>query len=184
MSWIYPAFCWPTETEGRTAIAAQGWADGTPPGVDLLIIGTWYLPQEPVADGEEPPTPIAIPGWWLACAFRDRVPPAEWSAARAVLLGGMPRLGADDLIGSYQAAIDALVQATARARSYTDAATCAGYAMDPNLAWRAEGEAFIAWRSAAYQQAFTTLAQVQGGEIAAPSVEAFVASLPAMVWPA
>ena len=184
MPWIYPSFCWATEAEGRAAIAAQGWAEGKPPGVDLLIIGTWYLPQEPVAEGEEQPAPVAIPGWWLACAFRDRVPPAEWSAARVVLPAGMPRLGADDLIASYQVAIDALVQATARSRGYTDAATCAGYALDPNPIWQAEGEAFIAWRSGAYQQAFATLAEVHAGIKPAPSVEAFVASLPAMTWPA
>lgn len=103
----------------------------------------------------------------------------DWEA-EAVVACDPPPPG----VPAYQQAIDAHVQATARSRGYNDANSCASYVADPNPAWAAEAAAFIAWRSAVYGAAFTALAAVQAGEMPPPSVEEFVASLPAMVWPA
>jgi hypothetical protein len=181
--WTYPAYRWPDEATGRAAIAAQGWETGTPPGVDLMVIGTWYPPPPPIGEGEPQPDPVPEPGWWLACAFRDRSPPAEWSAAGVALLDGMPRFGVPTM-ADYQAAIDGLVQATARSRGYNDGTSCAGYALDPDPMWSAEAVVFIAWRSAIWKAVYAALAAVQGGQAPAPSVEALIASLPAIGWPA
>ena len=87
-------------------------------------------------------------------------------------------------VADYQAAIDAHVEAVARARAYNSAASCAGYAASTVPAWAAEALAFITWRDAVYLAAFGLLAQVQAGEVDAPSVAGLVDTLPAMSWPA
>jgi hypothetical protein len=89
-----------------------------------------------------------------------------------------------DLIAGYQAAIQAHVDAKAAERNYTSGVHAASYADSTIPAWKAEALAFIAWRDAVWVQAVTTLAQVQGGQIAPPTVAAMIASLPALVWPA
>ena len=81
---------------------------------------------------------------------------------------------------AYTAAIEAHVEATARARGYTSAVSCATYATSTKPAWQAEGAAFVAWRDAVWTAALAMLAAVQaGGEIP----ESPIAGLPEMVWP-
>jgi len=170
---------WPDHAVWRAALAAQGWQEGTPPGVDLLVTGIAFGPSsDPEMAGP------ALPGWHVAGLFLGD-PPAAWEAQRIVdVPAGVMTLWPAPTQADYQAAIEALVQATARSRSYDDAASCAGYVASTVPTWRAEAEAFVAWRDGVYIAAFTALAAVQAGEMAPPSVEAFVASLPAMVWPA
>lgn len=103
----------------------------------------------------------------------------DWEA-EAVVPCGPPPPG----VQAYQLAIDAHVQATARGRGYNDAASCASYVSSSNPQWAAEAQAFVGWRDAVYVAAFTALGAVQAGEMAPPSVEDFIASLPEMVWPA
>jgi len=82
---------------------------------------------------------------------------------------------------AYTAAIEAHVEATARARGYTSAGSCATYAASTIPAWQAEGAAFVAWRDAVWTAALAMLAAVQaGGTIP----ESPIAGLPEMEWPA
>jgi hypothetical protein len=90
-----------------------------------------------------------------------------------------------ELIESYRRAVQAHVDATARARGYDSGVSAASYAGDPNAVWAAEAAAFIAWRSAVWVLVFDMLAEVQAGDADAPeSPDALIATLPAMVWPA
>lgn len=127
----------------------------------------------------------ALPGWHVAAAFRDQAPPAAWEAASITLPEGMPLFGPVPTIGlpDYEAALDAHVEAVAAAKGYKTAASCAGYVSSTIPAWAAEAAAFIAWRDAVWIGVYAALAAVQGGA-PAPSVDALVAGLPAMVWPA
>jgi hypothetical protein len=80
---------------------------------------------------------------------------------------------------AYTAAIEAHVEATARARGYTSAVSCATYVASTIPAWQAEGVAFVAWRDDVWTAALAMLAAVQaGGEIP----ESPIAGLPKMVW--
>ncbi|MDB5415304.1 MAG: hypothetical protein JWR10_3639 [Rubritepida sp.] len=182
--WTYRTYRWPDAAAWRAAQAVQGWQEGAPPGVDLLVAGTVYEPSAPASEGELPP-PVAIAGWWVSLAIRDASPPADWESLRATTPEGMPVLGEDPAltVTDYQLAVDAHVQATARARSYNGAATCASYVTSTEPAWRAEAAAFVAWRDAVYVAVFGALAAVQAGG-APPSIDALITSLPAMVWPA
>lgn len=139
----------------------------------------------PVFLASEPPPPV-----FTASAPEAPEPtPPEPSEIHEAIAGSVsfssdptPPLPAP-VLADYQAAIDAHVEAIARARSYNSAASCAGYAASTVPAWAAEAAAFIAWRDAVWIGVYAALAAVQGGA-PAPSVDALVAGLPAMVWPA
>jgi hypothetical protein len=84
---------------------------------------------------------------------------------------------------SYQAAVEAHVEATARARNYMSAVSCASYAASTNAVWRAEAAAFIAWRDRVWESVFAAFDKVSaGGE--APALSALIASLPQIDRPA
>jgi hypothetical protein len=84
-------------------------------------------------------------------------------------------------LAQYETAIAEHVEAVARSRSYSSAASCAGYVNSTVPAWAAEAAAFVAWRDAVYLAAFGTMAQVQQGA-AAPRIADLVAGLPMMEW--
>lgn len=93
-----------------------------------------------------------------------------------------PALPAPSL-ADYQLAVEAHVEAVAAARGYSSAVSCASYVADPHPPWAAEAAAFVAWRSAVWVEVFDTLAAVQGGA-PAPTIEALIAGLPVIGWPA
>lgn len=86
----------------------------------------------------------------------------------------------DDFRRAFQAHIDA----TASQRSYDSGITCASYVGSTNPAWAAEATAFTAWRDAVWTYAYAELAKVESGQRPQPTVEAILAELPSMVWPA
>jgi len=75
-------------------------------------------------------------------------------------------------------AVNVLVEQTAQSMGYNSAATCAGYALDPNPVWAAEAQAFIAWRSAVW-----TVITGLDPENPPASVEAVLAMLPGFTRP-
>ncbi len=178
--WTYLAYCWPSEAAYLAELAHAGWADGTPADVALLATGTVYAP--PVDDET---TPEALPGWHVAAAFRDRTAPATWAALEIEPPAEMPVMGRTPppTLADYEAAIAEHVEAVAASRSYSSAASCAGYVSSTVPPWAAEAAAFVAWRDAVYLAAFGTMAEVQQGE-PAPRVTALLAGLPVMEWPA
>jgi hypothetical protein len=104
-------------------------------------------------------------GWaYDGSAFAAPVPPAPVEA-------------------DYVAAAQALLNTTARSRGYDDILSLTSYVDDPNPTFSAEAAAGKSWRSAVWTAGYALLAQVQAGTITAPTIESFVASLPAMVWP-
>jgi len=83
----------------------------------------------------------------------------------------------------YAAAIQARVDAVAQAKQYTDGATLAGYATDPNPAYAGDAASFITWRSAVWVYANAQLALVLSGQRAQPTIDQLVGELPAAPWP-
>jgi hypothetical protein len=82
-----------------------------------------------------------------------------------------------------QRAVDAHVEAVARARGYNSAATLAGYATSTVAAWAAEAAAFVVWRDAVWTSVIATLDAVEAGITPAPTIDALIAGLPAISWP-
>ncbi len=88
------------------------------------------------------------------------------------------------LIEAFRQAIQSHIDTTAGQRSYDSGITCSSYVGSTNPAWAAEAAAFVAWRDAVWTYAYVELPKVQNGERQQPSVEDFIAELPAIIWPA
>ena len=78
----------------------------------------------------------------------------------------------------YASAIQALIDATAKAKGYADGAALAGYSESTIPVWALEAKAFIAWRDQVWVHAYTELAKVQAGQREQPTIEAILAELP------
>lgn len=74
------------------------------------------------------------------------------------------------------AALSALFRREARDRGYTDAATLASYALSTNADYKAEAEAFIAWRDEACSVIYSKLADIPDG--GRPSADVVLNNVP------
>lgn len=88
-----------------------------------------------------------------------------------------------DLMATFQTAIQEHVDQAARSRQYNDGVTLASYTASTIPTWQADAVVFVVWRDAVWVYAYAELDKVQGGERDAPTVEAFIAELPAIAWP-
>ena len=88
------------------------------------------------------------------------------------------------LLSSYKAAFDAHLDAVAQERQYDSRLTIVSYLGSTNPKWNAEAVAFIPWRDAALSYMFAQLAAVEAGEIEPPTIEAFIAGIAPIEWPA
>ena len=81
---------------------------------------------------------------------------------------------------SITRAIDAHVEAQAKALEYNSAAHLASYAASNVPEWAAEAQAFVAWRDSVWQAAIAMLADAEAsGEV--PEIADVIAALPD--WP-
>lgn len=78
--------------------------------------------------------------------------------------------------------IQNLLDTTAQAKTYNDALHCVSYGFSSNVTWKAEADAFIAWRDNVYETALQILSDVEGGA-PVPTEQQFLAELPAITWP-
>lgn len=76
-----------------------------------------------------------------------------------------------------QAAVQAHLDATARAHGYDSILSACSYASAPNP-YQAEGAAFLAWRGAVWQVCYTVLAAVESGARQVPTATELIAELP------
>ncbi|WP_276200512.1 hypothetical protein [Chelatococcus sp. XZ-Ab1] len=83
----------------------------------------------------------------------------------------------------YRSAIQAHVDATARARNYDNAVSCASYVASGNAVWVSEAQAFVIWRDTVWGYAIAELAKVHNGQRPQPSIDDFIAELPSFSWP-
>lgn len=86
-------------------------------------------------------------------------------------------------VEQYQAAIQSLVNETARSQKFNDGVTLASYAASTIAPWAAQAAAFISWRDKVWQYSYSEMAKVRAGERETPSVDAFLLELPEIVWP-
>ncbi len=93
----------------------------------------------------------------------------------------------DQLVEQFRAAIQSHVDQTARSRDYHDAVTLASYDTEsqPRADWRADASAFVVWRTEVWTFVYAELdkATAVPPQRAVPTIEEFIAELPAIVWP-
>ena len=112
--------------------------------------------------------------------------PEDWAALMASGIPIAPYEQPDPTLEDYRSAIQAHVDATAQARNYDSAVSCASYVASGNPVWAAEAQAFVAWRDAVWAYAFAELDKVQSGQREQPTVADFVDEVQAvlpMEWP-
>lgn len=83
---------------------------------------------------------------------------------------------------AYQRAIENHIEAAATSRGYSSTVSLASYVTSTIPQWKAEADAFTAWRDAVWSYVFTELAKAQAGERAIPSLEEFITELPVIEW--
>ncbi|WP_145012273.1 hypothetical protein [Pseudomonas oryzihabitans] len=85
------------------------------------------------------------------------------------------------LTGTFELAIQASLDAAAKARGYDSIATAVSYAEEPAVPrFQDDGRAFRAWRSLVWAYAYEELAKVKAGERDVPTLDAFMAELPVL----
>lgn len=75
-----------------------------------------------------------------------------------------------------------LLDTTAQSKTYHDALHCVSYGFSTNITWKAEADAFIAWRDAVYESALQILQDIENGA-PVPTEQEFLAQLPTITWP-
>jgi hypothetical protein len=83
----------------------------------------------------------------------------------------------------YEAAIQALVDATATERKFRDGVTMASYVNSTNPLWSAEALAFVGWRDAVWTYAYAELEKVMTGQRTQPTVDEFLSEIEPVSWP-
>lgn len=113
--------------------------------------------------------------------------PPDFDASRMaeyVITDGVATLPPVDMVAVFDAALTNHLDNTAKQRRYDNRITCAvraGYAGP----FQAEGAAFALWMDKSNALAYQMLAAVQAGTASMPeSPQAFIDTLPEMVWPA
>jgi hypothetical protein len=134
--WTYRTYQWADEAAWLAALTAAGWQEGPPPEVALAVVGQ-------VEDGA---------GWQVCAGWRGVPEPDGWGA-RAVP-DAVQTLEPVPTLPVLIAAVDDLVEATARGMDYKGAAHCAGYVSSTVPQWAAEALAFVAWRDAVWVTAY------------------------------
>jgi hypothetical protein len=81
-------------------------------------------------------------------------------------------------VADYTSAIQAMLDAAARARNYDDIVSACSYAGAPNP-FQAEGAAFVAWRGACWATCYQIMGEVESGNRPQPSLAELLAAMPA-----
>ena len=82
----------------------------------------------------------------------------------------------------YPNALKELFRVKANERDYDDEQSIVNYVSSTNPTWAQEAHDFIAWRDSCWNYAFDVQAQVEGGQMDAPSIEDFINNAPSLVW--
>lgn len=76
-----------------------------------------------------------------------------------------------------------IIESKPKERGYDNILTLMSYTNSSNIQWKAEANAFIAWRDSVFEYSYGLLAQVQANQITAPTLDNFLAGLPILNWP-
>ena len=88
-----------------------------------------------------------------------------------------------ETIDDYKNAVQAHIDAVARAKDYDSGISLAGYKGSAVEAYAADADAFTTWRDPLWLTVFGILENVQSGAIPQPTIPELIAMLPAPPWP-
>ncbi|GHC61689.1 hypothetical protein [Limoniibacter endophyticus] len=116
------------------------------------------------------------------CDFLDNQGQRQWDANLKKFVEYVPPPVAPS-VDSYRVATQAMLDNRATERQYDSGATLASYVNSTIPQWAQEAQAFVAWRDQVWSYALTELSKVEAGERDIPTIEDFLAELPAFEWP-
>lgn|SRR5574343_347039 len=76
-----------------------------------------------------------------------------------------------------------LIETKPSERGYDNVATLSSYVTSSNTKWKAEANAFIAWRDSVFNYAYNLLDNVKNNKVPIPTEEQFIAGIPVLTWP-
>jgi hypothetical protein len=88
----------------------------------------------------------------------------------------------EEIIKSYEDAVQAYLDQTAQSRDYDNTYTCLSYLSSTDEIWRRESNAFNAWRDSVWRKCHEILNAVKAGTIQPPTVAELIAQLPVIDW--
>lgn len=90
---------------------------------------------------------------------------------------------ASPTITDYEDAVQDMIDATARERSYRSGDSLASFALSTNGKWAAEAQAFIAWRDNVWRYVFSEREKFLSGQRPQPTIEGFLSEIARIAWP-
>lgn len=131
-----------------------------------------------VSENEFPVHPSLI---WMDC-------PAECEAGWILNNGQLeapviPPKTQEEILEEYKDRMQSHVDLKAQEKNYKNGFTCATYTNSTNAQWKAEADAFIAWRDDVWEYAIGVQTQVEAEEIEPPTLEDFINNAPSLIWP-
>lgn len=91
-------------------------------------------------------------------------------------------LSKEQKIAILTAAVQKVLDDTARTRNYDGIVSACSYAASTNPTFKAEGKLAVAWRDAVWSFCYELLADVEAGLKPEPTVDSLIASLPTIGW--
>lgn len=88
----------------------------------------------------------------------------------------------EQIIKSYEDAVQKHLDQTAQSRGYDNTYTCLSYLSSTDEIWNREANAFNAWRDQVWRKCHEILNAVMAGTIQPPTVEELIAQLPVIDW--
>ena len=149
-------------------------------GIDGLFVGVVEVDEAgPLPFRSTPTKPPKLTGSQVA----------RWTGSGWEKLAAAPEIDpyvptAEEFAKAYELAVQARLDAAAIAARYDSIATAISYAEEPAVPkFQNDGKAFRAWRSLVWAYAYEQLALVLAGGREQPTVDEFLAELPALELP-
>lgn len=125
-----------------------------------------------------------VPGYPLGYrAIETAAADTRWSWDGSAFIAPPASAAPTPTLASYESAIQAHIDTTARGKNYADGTSLASYISSTVAAWAAEAGAFITWRDDVWLYVYAQLAAVEAGQRTQPSVNELLAELPKITWP-
>jgi len=116
--------------------------------------------------------PVYVSGAWLLTKTVEDLNAADIAALKA------------ERVKAYTEAVQAHLDSTAQDKGYDSIISLCTYATSTNAKFAAEGQAGVEWRDSIWTASYAILNDVESGARSEPTVDALIAELPQLNWPA
>lgn len=117
--------------------------------------------------------------------LEDYVECPEWCGIGMNIADPEPvdEVAPEQISAALTKAVQAHLDAAAKARGYDGILSAASYAGDPHPPFSTEGVAYRDWRGAVWSTCYAIMADVQAGSRPVPTAAELIADLPALTFP-